>query len=220
MWSTSTQQPDGERLARGRGRRYVWAVVAGVLARGAAPLLSLLVTPYALSKLGAERYGLFALTLTMSGWLALLDPGLAPGLRVVLARRSQRLQAAELGPLLRAAAAGQRALAALVLAGGAGLAIVAPGLLAIPPELRSDAQLLVLWIAAGTAALILGRHFAAALEACQHAAVERAVRLGQGVLRLAALAALLALGWGLQSAGWSYALAAVCARRIVENLSD
>lgn len=211
MWSTSIPRLDGGRLARGRGRRYAWALGTATLARGAAPLLSLLITPYALSKLGAERYGLFALALTMSGWLALLDPGLAPGLRIVLARRSQRLDGPQLAPLLRAAAAGQRGLALLVLLGGAGLAAVAPPMLSIPQRLQPDARALLLCIAAGTAVLVYGRHYAAALDACQLTAVERAVRLGQSVLRMAALALLLALGWGLQSAGWSYAAAAAFA---------
>ena len=227
MWSTPTKRLDGDRLTRGQGRRYAWAVAAGVLGRCAGPLLALLITPYALSKLGAERYGLFALALTMSGWLALLDPGLAPGLRVVLARRSRRLDGGELAPLLATGAAGQRALAALTLVAGAGLALAAPPLLAVPESLWGEARVLLLCIAAGVAVLVFGRHYAAALDACQLAAAERAVRIGQSVLRMALLAALLALGWGLQSAGWSYLAASVAAtlalwivcRRLLPELS-
>ena len=211
MWSTSIQQRDGERLTRGRGRRYAWAVGAGVVARSATPLLSLLITPYALSKLGAERFGLFALALTLAGWLAVLNPGLAPGLRVVLARRSQKLDIRELAPLLAAAARGQRALAILVLVAGSALAVAGPAALGLPAHLRQEAGVLLSCIAAGAAALVWGRHYAAALEACQQVGAERAARLGQSVLRMTLLVGLLALGWGLQAAGWSFVIAAVVA---------
>ncbi len=207
MWNTSTRRLDGERLLRGRLRRYLSAVTAGMLARLATPLLALLVTPYALNVLGTQRYGLFALALALSAWLSLVDPGLAPGLRVVLARRSRRLDAPELRPLLGAAAAGQSGLAVLTVFAGAGLAWLAPPLLAIPQPLWPETRALLLCIAAGVAALVAARHYAAALDACQLGAAERTVRLGQSVARLALLVAMLAAGWGLSAAGWSYFVA-------------
>jgi O-antigen/teichoic acid export membrane protein len=210
MWSTLAQQPDrleSSRLARNRGRRFAWSVAAGVLGRAATPLLSIVITPYALAKLGPERFGLFALALMISGWLALLDPGLAPGLRIVLARRSNQLDARTLGPLMAAAKAGQRLLAAAMLVAGCALAFVAPDVLAIPQELHGEARTLFLLVAAGAAAGALGRHYAAALDACQWSSVERVVRLGQAVLRAALLGLLLALGVGLAAAGWSFLVA-------------
>ncbi|MCB9383623.1 MAG: hypothetical protein H6509_03340, partial [Bryobacterales bacterium] len=116
MTAKQPEQLDGTRLRRGRARRFAGSVAAAALGRAVTPLLSLAITPYALSKLGAERFGLFALALAVCGWLALVDVGLSAGLRVVLARQSGDLETAKLRPLLGATAAGQAALAALGLA--------------------------------------------------------------------------------------------------------
>ena len=229
MWSTRAQRPeriDSSRLVRDRGRRYVGAIGASVAARAAGPLLSLAVTPYALSVLGAERFGLFALALTLSGWLTLFDPGLAPGLRIVLARQSSRLDAPAIGPLLGAAALGQPALAVLTLAAGGALAVAAAPALGVPAELREEARTLFLLIAAGTAVSVAARPYGAALDACQWGGAERAVRLAQAVFRAALLALLLAMGMGLQAAGWSYLAAcaagaaglAAASRRLLPEL--
>ena len=212
MWSTRAQRPkpiDSTRLVRNRGRRFVRSVAASVAARAAGPLLSLAVTPYALSKLGAERFGLFALSLAVSGWLALLDPGFAPALRVVLARRSGRLDTPGIAPLLAVTALAQYGLAAVTVAVGLVVAGAGPRLLGIPPELHPDAQQLFLLMSVGAAVSVVGRRYSAALDACQSTSADRAVRLAQGTVRALLLAALLALGMGVEAAGWSYLIACV-----------
>jgi O-antigen/teichoic acid export membrane protein len=100
-------------------------------------------------------------------------------------------------------------------------------LLGVSQGLRGEATTLFLLIAGGAAVTVLARHHAAALGACQWSSAERAVRLGQSVLRIALLGALLACGLGLAAAGWSYLVAcgagaiglAAVSRRLLPELS-
>lgn len=198
-----------ERFGRGRGRR--WALTAGASAatRLIGALAGLALTPYLLSELGREQFGLYALSLGLVSWLSALDIGIVPGVRVLLARDSGRVDPIALTRTVSSATAGQLALAALTLGAGGALAAGIP-LLADEPLLASaEARTLILLLAAGSAVSVAVQALAAALEAHQMGYAERGVRVLRTVVRLTAAIALLEAGVGLPALGWAHLTAAV-----------
>lgn len=188
------------------------------IARGAAaaagnrlwgPLLSLAATPYLLGELGAESYGLFALTLSAVAWLGLADFGLAPAMRVRLARGDE--QPAAQARLFAASFRAQGLAALVVLSLGGGLAIVIPAWLGIEALLARSAAALVGWLTLGTAVAIVASPFSAALEARGFVALEQSARTLRAVSRTALAVAFVAGGAGVEALGVAHLIAAVLA---------
>jgi len=203
-----------ERFGRGRGRR--WALTAG--SSGATRLIGaaagLALTPYLLRELGREQFGLYSLSLGLVSWLSALDLGIVPGLRVLLARNSARVDPVALTRSVSSATAGQLALALLTLAAGVALAWAAPllhaeGLTTEGLAASAEAQTLLLLLAAGSAVSVAVQALAGALEAHQLGYVERGTRVLRIVVRLAASVVLLEAGVGLPALGWGHLLASV-----------
>lgn len=183
---------------------------ASCAARLTAAVVGLVLTPYLLRELGSEQFGLYALSLGLVSWLSALDLGTVPGLRVLLARDSGRLDSAGITRTVSSATAGQAGLALLTLAAGGALAWAAPWL-AGDTLLASDASRTLIWLlAAGSAVSVGGQALAGALEAHQMGYVERGVRMLRTVVRLVVTVALLEAGAGLAALGWAHLAAALC----------
>lgn len=201
-------QHPSTRFASGRGKRWAASAGAGIAARLATPLIGFLLTPYLLGELGREGFGLYALSIAMVAWLSMLDLGLTPGLRILLARGSARLDAQGIQEAVSSAAAGQLALAAATAAAGVALACAAPLLVDDPLVRSGEAFALIMLLTAGSAVSV-GTHFlAGALEAHQLGYVERSTRVLRAVVRALLAVLLLERGWGLAALGWAHVAAA------------
>ncbi|TDC66480.1 lipopolysaccharide biosynthesis protein [Micromonospora sp. KC207] len=83
---TGTRVPAAEPPpGAGRSRRLAAGVLTAGLARGAGLLAPVLLIPICLSRLGAERYGLWMAVLALTGMAAFADLGLGAGLMTKLA---------------------------------------------------------------------------------------------------------------------------------------
>ena len=196
------------------GNQYeITAIARGAAASAGnrlwAPLLSLAATPYLLGKLGAQSYGLFALTLSAVAWLSLADFGLGPALRVRLARGDEK--PAEQARLFAAAVRAQALVALATLAAGAGLTHVLPAWLEVGAALTAPATKLIGWLTLGTAVAILASPFSAALEARGFVALEQTARTVRAVGRTALAVAFVAAGGGVEALGLAHLLASLAA---------
>ena len=71
-------------IPTGRSRRLAAGVITGVLTKGTAFAMTLLMVPMALGYLGPERYGVWVTMISMLAWLSLMDLGIANGLTPAL----------------------------------------------------------------------------------------------------------------------------------------
>lgn len=77
--------------------------MASVYADAALVLTTLLVTPYLISRLGAEPYGVLALVSVLAGQLTVLQLGIGPATTRLVAEHRGRGELREIGAILRAA---------------------------------------------------------------------------------------------------------------------
>jgi O-antigen/teichoic acid export membrane protein len=212
---------------RSRTRNYLEGVTSGWIAKFLPVAVGFWLTPFILSHIGRDAFGLYALASSLIGWMALLDLGLTPGLKAHLARNSAR-PAPDAGSRLASSTFfPQLGVALLVFCGGWSAANSVPKLFAVSEPLARQAVALTELLAASLAVSLATRSFNAVLVAHQHLKRDNAARLALVAVRAAVILLLLWRGYSLVALGVAHlaavsvssALNAYWAYRLVPGLS-
>jgi len=176
---------------------YLRGLSLNYLALGASIAYSLVSIPLALHYLGTEQFGLWAVVLSVSGYLQMLELGISHGVgRILIEAKDERQHGAYCSVLLTGAVA-QIAIGATILLAGLAIAPLAGPLLAVPVALQEVFRhLLVLYIAI-TAVSVATRSLSAPLYANQRQDLLACSSILLFAFTLAALWSGFVWGWGL-----------------------
>jgi O-antigen/teichoic acid export membrane protein len=173
--------------------------------------LSFLFTPFIIHGLGDAAYGVWLLTMSVTGFMALLDLGVRGAVTRYVARfaavddhhGASRTASSSLRIFLISAA--------VVTVVSLLLAAFAVDRFAIPPAYRQVARIVLVLAGLNLGASLIGGTYAGALAACNRIDLLNVVEVATGVLRTLATVAAVAAGYGLVAMAVIH-LALSCAR--------
>ena len=139
-----------------RLKKFTHSLLSGYVALGANTFYTLVSVPLALHYLSKAEFGLWALVSQISGYIALIDLGMAGSVSRILIDHKDDRQTGAYGSVIKAGASVGLVQGALVLMVGTGLSTLAGSLLRVPQELLRE----FVWLMIGQSAL-LGLTFAA-----------------------------------------------------------
>lgn len=170
---------------------WTWAAVVTSLA------LALLVTPLVIRRLGPDAYGLWVLAFSFTEYYSIVDLGVRSAVVKYVAQHTTLGETDELHRVLNTAFAyfglGGVALLVFTLL----IAPVVSGMFDVPPELRATSVHVLMATGAGVAATFAFMWLGASLEAIQRFDLSYRIMIGINIARVAAMVALLLLGFGL-----------------------
>lgn len=211
--SASSNQSAGR---TSRSKRYLASLGSSWGFRILGPAMGFVLTPFVLLHLGAERFGSYVLIGSFIAWLGLVDPGIAAGLRVALARTTASSEQGSRAALFSAAARAQLALGMLTCCAAVALALA----IGVDAETRT----LALLLGVGSGIVIASSAATSALASAQLIYLEQLVRASRTFTRAAltllffsiAGGSLIALGWANIAAAVFSSLLAIwlCANRL------
>jgi O-antigen/teichoic acid export membrane protein len=151
------------RSANESGRAIARNMLVSYANLARATLIGILVTPLLLKALGETAFGVWSLVLGASGYVALVDAGIATALVARVAAAEARGDSAEIAGVFRS---GQALLIALAALGALVLAAITLGfnvLFSVPQPLEHSAQVAMLLLGISTLVTIAGTSWTAAL---------------------------------------------------------
>lgn len=189
----------------GAQTRFIRGVASGYAVKLSTAALGVLVTPFLLSRLGSRDFGVYVLLTSLIPWLALMDLGFVPALRIHLARE---LGKARPRPELPLAVAwyGQWLVIVLVLIAGT---CSAPHVATFFGTGDSQTILLIQLLTIAFAVTKLSDVFGAVLSAHQRIDLQQTGRAVQSWVRAGLIVAALMLGGELGSLGLAWIAAAL-----------
>jgi O-antigen/teichoic acid export membrane protein len=182
-----------------RLKRFVHSLVSGYVLLGANILYTLASVPLALYYLSKAEFGLWALVSQLSGYIALIDLGMAGSVSRILIDHKDDRQTGAYGGVIKTGMLVGLVQGALIVLAGTALSALAGSLLHVPLELRRE----FVWLMIGQSVL-LGLTFAARIFGYLLFAHQRldVNNYGSSVLfflNLAVMWAGFAAGWGIYS---------------------
>ena len=182
---------------KNRRPRFARNAVANWTAFAFTAIVGFLLSPYVVSHLGAERYGVWSLIAGLVGYLGLLDLGI----RQAVNRYTAHYHAAgahEEGSLIISAALRLFGfLGILAVLVSAVLAYFAPVLFNIPPELAEDAQAIVVLGGLGMAVSLVSGVFGGIVSGLERFDIQCVLDIFVTAVRTAAIVLVLHEGYGL-----------------------
>ncbi len=179
-------------------RIYARNLLANWIGHAANLLVAFFLLPFVLHSLGGERYGLWSLLVTLTGYMGVLDLGIraSTGRHVIvyIARGEHELCNATVRASL-----GFFSLIGLLLVGaGLGLGYLFPEMFAnVPESFRPLAMLLLPLLAVNVWITAVATVFSSVLAAHDRYDLVQAVNLAMLTVRTAGTVVVLSLGWGL-----------------------
>jgi O-antigen/teichoic acid export membrane protein len=182
-----------------RLRRYKDALISGYGVLGANILYTLASVPLALAYLSKSEFGMWALTMQIAGYVALVDLGMSGAVARILIDHKDSRENGAYGSVVVTANLVGLVQGLLVLFAGCGLSLVAGPLLRVPPSLQREFVGLMMGLSAVQAVGFGTRVFSLILNAHQRNDVlnwsqTAIVALNYGTLWLG-----FSLGWGVYS---------------------
>ncbi len=172
-----TERNDGHTIARN--------TAYNLLGRGLPLLVGLATMPFGVRYLGEERFGLFAIGMTIITMSFMFDLGLGRAVAKYVAAYRAEGRAQDIPPLLWSALLIQALLGTLgALVFGACTPWLVESVLTIPEELLPEARNIFYLLAAAAVLTLTESGFAGALEGCQRFGLLNAVRAPANVLGL------------------------------------
>src|ERR1017187_9077761 len=139
-----------------RLKKFTHSLLSGYVALGANIFYTLASVPLALHYLGKAEFGLGALVSSISGYIALIDLGMAGSVSRILIDHKDDRQTGAYGGVIKTGALVGLVQGALIVLAGTALSALAGALLRVPLELRRE----FVWLMIGQSVL-LGLTFAA-----------------------------------------------------------
>lgn len=188
-----------------RFRRTTHSVVSSYIQLATTALFGLGSLPVALHYLNGdkERFGLWVLMSTISGYLSLIDMGMSSSVARLLIDYKDRRDSGEYGSLIKTGWLVLLAQAAIILALGAGVAPLLAATLKINPELRADFVHLLIWQSTALAISFALRIFSHLLYANQRQDIHNYSQAFAMVLNFALLWVFFSTGHGIFSMAWA-----------------
>ncbi|MBX9625706.1 MAG: polysaccharide biosynthesis C-terminal domain-containing protein [Gemmataceae bacterium] len=199
-----TPPPDpGPPAPAGRGHwgRFAWNLGSSWVGYAVQVAVTLALTPFVLSRLGTEAYGVWVVTTSLTGYYGLLALGLPAGVNQHLTRA---LAVGDLGRANRVASSGFVALAAVgavALVIGLALAGPLPGWLKVDPGLAPAVSWCVVLVSLSSAAQCALSPFAAVLPATSRFDLDTAIGVATRLLTAGLTVFALTAGYGLVGLG-------------------
>jgi len=198
MPSDGMPAPGASGAAAGAGDRLLRNTLANVVGRFWAIGLTLVLTPYIVSRVGLERFGLWSLISVLTGYVALLDFGLGTAFIKRLAEYRARGDGKRINETVATGFAAHLAIgvvtgvAALLFAGAI------TRLLDVPPPLVAEARVVLGWglvlFTVGNASSV----FPSLVVACQRMDLTNRIAIVITVPQAIATVLVLEAGWGLR----------------------
>src|SRR5436853_720001 len=126
-----------------RFKRFTHSLASGYLLLGANIVYTLAQVPLALHYLSKEEFGLWALALQVSGYLQFIDLGMASSITRFLVDHKDHVEDGAYGSIIKTGLLVLAAQGAIVIAGGALVGFLSPGLFAVPAAHHRAFQILV-----------------------------------------------------------------------------
>ena len=171
--------------------------------------VTLALTPFVLSELGAARYGIWILTGSIIGYYGFLDLGFRAGVTQYLTRYLAVRDFRRASECMSSAVAVLAALGGLMLALSLGAAYLAPRLFRVPPEMTHEAFWCILIVGASTAIQFSLNPYGSVFTATQRFDLANGIGVVTRLLTAGAVVFSLKMGQGL--IGVSLATCAVSA---------
>jgi len=179
----------------------LWSTVANWTAFAVAAVVSFLLSPFIVHRLGNSAYGTWVLLGSFVGYLGLLDLGVRGAVTRYVANQhaagDHQSTSATVVAALRLFAG--VALVTLVIAGL--VALLLDDLFRIPPDLLHEARIVVLLSGGAVASSLVGGVFAGIIVGLHRFDVDSAVEIAITLLRAAAVVVALQAGYGLVALG-------------------
>ena len=188
-----------------RYHRMARNVASSYAALIAASVFSLTTVPVALFYLGeeTERFALWLLMSTITGYLSLIDLGMSAALARLLIDHKDQPDGGEYGGLIKTGGMVSLVQAAIILAVGIGLAPVLAWVLKISPELRTEFIQLLGWQSVSLALTFATRIFNQVLIAHQRSDIQNYAQITGAALNFGLLWLFFRTGHGLFSLAWA-----------------
>lgn len=196
-------------MKQSRTQNYIAGLATSYILTIGGSLIALWLTPYILSFLSQEGYGIFTLGSDIVNWLLLLEIGITPGLSVYLARHSNKIDIHEIGRYASTAFFAQLGVSLLILLFGTIIAFGFPQFFNVSDALRNDAIILMFVLSLASALRLSASPFSTILVAHQQIFVDNLIQLPLLVIRTALTVILLRSGWGLLTLGISVLTAVI-----------
>ena len=184
-----------------RAPGLLWSTVANWTAFAVAAVVSFLLSPFIVHRLGNSAYGTWVLLGSFVGYLGLLDFGVRGAVTRYVANQhaagDHRSTSATVVAALRLFAG--LALVTLVIAGL--LALKLDDLFRIPPDLLDEARIVVLLGGGAVASSLVGGVFGGIVVGLHRFDIDGAVEIAITLLRAAAVVVALQAGYGLVALG-------------------
>ena len=166
--------------------------------RSWAMLVTLFLTPYIVSKLGMQRFGVWSLIFVITSYFSLLDLGLGASFVKYIAEHYARKDYEAINQVFNSGLALYLILFLIIVAAGFILRDPILCLFKIPPELFADAQfVLLVAVAIYSLSNVFGT-FQAVITGLQRMDVTNLISLGVSVPRILGTVLLLEMGYGLR----------------------
>jgi O-antigen/teichoic acid export membrane protein len=182
-----------------RLKKFTHSLLSGYVALGANIFYTLASVPLALHYLGKAEFGLWALVSSISGYIALIDLGMAGSVSRILIDHKDDRQTGAYGGVIKTGALVGLVQGALIVLAGTALSALAGALLRVPLELRRE----FVWLMIGQSVLLgltfAARIFSHLLFAHQRLDVNNYGSSAFFFLNLAVMWAGFTAGWGIYS---------------------
>jgi O-antigen/teichoic acid export membrane protein len=156
-----------------------------------------LLSPFILHHLGNVAYGVWVLTVSVVGYLSLLDLGMQSSILRFVSQGHAKQDHQSASEATSAALWVRLQISALALLLSAGLAVVFPHIFKIPQELASDARKAILLIGAATAITMSLGVLGGVISALNRYDLQNYVNLVQTAIRVIGIVAVLRSGHGI-----------------------
>ena len=160
-------------------------------------IITLLLTPYVLSVLGVERYGIWILITSFIGSYGMLDLGFRAGVNQFLIRSIAAEEVDKTNRVLSTALVALAILAVVVFLVALLTALLVPGALDIPDAAREEALYCILIVGAAASIQIALSPYAAIFVAIQRFDISNLISVSMRILLAAAVVFALHSGFGL-----------------------
>ena len=161
-----------------RFKRFTHSLASGYLVLGANIVYTLAQVPLALHYLSKEEFGLWALAMQVSGYLQLIDFGMASSITRFLIDHKDHPEDGIYGSILKTGLLVLAAQGGILIIGGMLVGFLLPGLFAVPVAHERAFQILVAGQCAILGVVFVGRIFTHILSAHQRYDISNYVMLG------------------------------------------
>jgi len=186
-----------------RFRRFTHSLISGYVMLGANLLYTLASVPLALAYLNKDEFGLWAVVMQVSGYIALVDFGTSASVGRILIDYKDRRKDGSYGAMIQTGLLVGAVQGLVVFAAGAGLALVLGRVLHVPGALARDFSLLMIGQSALVAFTFATRIFGLLLTAHQRYDIGNYTHSSLFILNYALMWIGFARGAGVFSLLWS-----------------